>query len=75
MVDIQSYLYPPEVVPLAEQQVALGVEGVADLAQPRVTAAALEAVLVPVSVQGLPTHSLNIRQNIEGTKLAKIVHP
>ena len=55
---IQSYLFPPEVVPLAEQQVALGVEGVAHLAQPRVTAAALEAVLVPVQVQGLPTEKI-----------------
>ena len=58
MVDTQSYLCPPEVVPLAEQQVALGVEGVAHLAQPRVTTAALEAVLVPVQVQGLPTEKI-----------------
>ena len=63
MVDIQSYLCPPEVVPLAEQQVALGVEGVADLAQPRVTTAALEAVLVPEQVQSLQQLRVRARQH------------
>ena len=42
-----------EVVSLAEQEVPLGVERVADLAQPGVTAAALETVLVPEHVQSL----------------------
>ena len=42
-----------EVVSLAEQEVPLGVERVAHLPQPGVTAAALEAVLVPVEVHGL----------------------
>lgn len=37
----------PQVVPLAEDQVGLGVEGGSDLAQSAVAAAALEAVLVP----------------------------
>ena len=45
--------YSPEVVPLAEQEVPLSVETVAHLPQPGVTAAALEAVLVPEHVQGL----------------------
>ena len=53
MVDTQTYFCPPEVVPLAEQQVALGVERLPHLAQPRVTAAALQTLLVPVQVQGL----------------------
>ena len=42
-----------EVVSLAEQEVPLGVERVADLPQPGVTAAALETVLVPEHVQSL----------------------
>ena len=43
----------PEIISLTEQQVPLGVERVADLAQPGVTAAALETVLVPEHVQSL----------------------
>ena len=43
----------PEVIPLAEQQVPLGVQTVAHLPQPGVAAAALEAVLVPEHVQSL----------------------
>lgn len=43
----------PEIVPLAEEEVPLGVQTVAHLAQPGVAAAALEAVLVPEHVQGL----------------------
>ena len=43
----------PEIVPLAEEEVALGVERVPHLTQPRVTAAALEAVLVPEQVESL----------------------
>ena len=42
-----------EVVPLAEEEVPLGVQGLAHLAQPGVTAPALEALLVPVEVKGL----------------------
>ena len=42
-----------EVVPLAEEEVTLGVQGLAHLAQPGVTAPALEALLVPVEVKGL----------------------
>ena len=42
-----------EVVTLAEQEVPLGVEGLTHLAQPGVTAPALEALLVPVEVKGL----------------------
>jgi len=43
----------PEIVPLAEEEVALGVEAVAHLAQSAVAAPALETVLVPEHVQGL----------------------
>ena len=43
----------PEIVSLAEEEVALGVERVAHLTQPGVTAAALEAVLVPEQVESL----------------------
>ena len=42
-----------EVVTLAEQEVPLGVQGLTHLAQPGVTAPALEALLVPVEVKGL----------------------
>ena len=42
-----------EVVSLAEEEVPLGVERLTDLAQSGVTAAALQAVLVPVEVHGL----------------------
>ena len=42
-----------EVVPLAEEEVPLGVQTMSHLAQPGVAAAALEAVLVPEHVQGL----------------------
>ena len=45
--------HPPEVVPPAEQQVGLGEERGAHLAQAAVAAGALEAVLVPELVQGL----------------------
>ena len=45
--------YSPEIVPLAEKEVPLGVQTVAHLSQPGVAAAALEAVLVPEHVQGL----------------------
>lgn len=44
--------HSPQIVPLAEHQVALRVEGGAHLAQAAVTAAALEAVLVPQHVEG-----------------------
>jgi len=47
-----SQLHPPQVVPLAEHQVALGVQRGAHFAQAAVAAAALEAVLVPQHVQG-----------------------
>ena len=47
-----------EVVSLAEQEVPLGVERVAHLPQPGVTAAALEAVLVPEHVQRLNTDTI-----------------
>ena len=53
----------PEIVSLTEQQVALGVERVADLAQPGVTAAALEAVLVPEHVQSLHSNTMDIAAN------------
>ena len=43
----------PEVVSLAEEEVPLGVERLAHLPQSGVTAAALQAVLVPVEVHGL----------------------
>lgn len=42
----------PEVVPLAEDEVRLGVQRGADLAESTVAAAALEAVLVPEEVEG-----------------------
>ena len=42
-----------EVVSLAEQEVPLGVQRLAHLPQPGVTAAALEAVLVPEQVESL----------------------
>ena len=48
----------PEVVSLAEEEVPLGVEAVAHLAQPGVTAAALETVLVPEHVQGLQAENI-----------------
>ena len=47
----------PEIVPLAEEEVALGVEAVAHLAQSAVAAPALETVLVPEHVQGLQSKS------------------
>lgn len=40
-----------QIVPLAEHQIALGVQGGPDLAEPAIAAAALEAVLVPQQVQ------------------------
>lgn len=43
----------PQVVPAAEDEVGPGVEGGAQPAQAAVAAGALEAVLVPVPVQGL----------------------
>lgn len=43
----------PQVVPPAQDEVGLGVERGAHLAQPAVAAGALQAVLVPVLVQGL----------------------
>ena len=42
---------PPQVVSAAQDEVGLGVEGGAHLAQAAVAAGALEAVLVPVLVQ------------------------
>ena len=42
-----------EVVTLAEEEVPLGVQGLTHLAQPGVTAPALETLLVPVEVKGL----------------------
>ena len=45
--------HSPEVISLAEDEVPLGEERGADLAEAAVAAAALEAVLVPVHVQGL----------------------
>ena len=42
-----------EVVPLAEEEVPLGVQRLAHLAQPGVTAPALETLLVPEQVQSL----------------------
>ena len=53
---IQPTFWPahsPEVISLAEDEVPLGEERGADLAEAAVAAAALEAVLVPVHVQGL----------------------
>ena len=46
-----------EVVPLAEEEVPLGVEAVTHLPQPGVTAPALEALLVPVEVKGLTIYN------------------
>ena len=43
----------PEVVSLAEEEVPLGVQRLAHLAQPGVTAPALETLLVPEQVQSL----------------------
>ena len=43
----------PQVVPLAEHHIPLGVEHVPHLPQPALTAAALQAILVPVITQGL----------------------
>ena len=48
----------PEIVPLAEEEVALGVEAVAHLAQSAVAAPALETVLVPEHVQGLQMENI-----------------
>lgn len=43
----------PEIVPLAQDQVRLGVQGGADLPQSAVAASAFEAVFMPVEVEGL----------------------
>ena len=57
----------PEVVPLAEEEVTLGVQGLAHLAQPGVTAPTLETLLVPVEVQGLVTkHITSYCQHLPG---------
>ena len=45
-------LFSPQVVALAEYQVGLGVAGRSHFAESAVAAAALEAVFVPVHVQG-----------------------
>lgn len=48
----------PKVVSLAENEVRLGIERGAHLAEARVAASALEAVLVPVHVQRLQQEPL-----------------
>ena len=48
--DDKMFARPPEIVPLAEEEVPLGVQTMSHLAQPGVAAAALEAVLVPEHV-------------------------
>ena len=53
----------PEIVPLAEEEVALGVEAVAHLAQSAVAAPALETVLVPEEVQSLHSNTMDIAAN------------
>ena len=58
--------YSPEIIPLAEEEVPLGVEAVAHLTQPGVTAAALEAVLVPEHVQGLQAENIICRVTFYG---------
>ena len=68
---IQPTFWPahsPEVISLAEDEVPLGEERGADLAEAAVAAAALEAVLVPVHVQGLqqvPEHREEDRVSVE----------
>ena len=49
----QHQLDLPEVISLAKNEVSFGVESRANLAQPAVAAAALQAVFMPVHVQGL----------------------
>ena len=56
----------PEIISLTEQEVPLGVERVAHLAQPGVTAAALETVLVPEHVQSLQPHNVSPAQQHNG---------
>ena len=58
---IQPTFWPahsPEVISLAEDEVPLGEERGADLAEAAVAAAALEAVLVPEHVQRLNTDTI-----------------
>ena len=55
-----------EVVPLAEEEVPLGVQRLPHLTQPGVTAPALEAFLVPVEVKGL------MIRYIQGHSLEKV---
>lgn len=43
----------PKIIPLAQDEVRLRIERGADLAEPAVTASALETVLVPEEVEGL----------------------
>ena len=47
-----TILGSPEVVPFAQYEIGLCVEGRSDLSEPTVAAAALETVLVPEQVQG-----------------------
>ena len=46
----------PEVVPLAEEEVSLGVETLTHLPQSAVAATTFKAILMPEQVHGLETH-------------------
>lgn len=47
-----------EIVSLTQYKVCFSIQGRADLAEPAITAAALEAILVPEQVQGFQQESL-----------------
>jgi len=63
----------PEIVSPTEQQVGLGEERRSDLAEPAVAARALEAVLVPVAVDGAQQVALGDDAAASGTLLH--LHP
>ena len=66
---IQPTFWPahsPEVISLAEDEVPLGEERGADLAEAAVAAAALETVLVPEHVQSLQHHNVSPAQQHNG---------
>ena len=64
----------PEVISLAEDEVSLGEERGADLAEAAVAAAALEAVLVPVHVQRLQQVPEEQRETESVRKCAALSH-
>lgn len=64
----------PKVVPLAQDEIRLRVQRRADFAQSTITAAALEAVLVPEQVEGLQQEPFRDRLVAARTVTLRVSH-